>query len=178
MTTKKTALPLGARIGLGFASVLMVFGAAMIAAISLSPPRQHQTVLAATTAAAMLVGALSAWLCVRSLTRPIRAIVDQAWRLAGGDLAVFVVRDRRDELGELQQALACLEEQLRHVERLRRLILQVRDGCDVLASGPSPFTAANAERLASTDPNVPPARAGRDRPQQTGSTSITWRELT
>jgi methyl-accepting chemotaxis protein len=140
MTTKKTALPLDARIG--------------------------------------LAGALLAWLCARSLTRPIRVIVDQAWRLAGGDLAVRIVRDRRDELGELQQALACLEEQLRHTERLRRLMLQMHDDRDVLAGGPSPFAAANADSLAPTHTDTPPARAGRDRRQQTGSTSITWRELT
>jgi methyl-accepting chemotaxis protein len=179
MTTKKFALPLGARIGLGFASVLMVFGVAMVTAISLSPSRQQQTVLAAAMVAAMIVGALLAWRCVRALTRSIRAIVDQAWRLVGGDLAVFVVRDRRDELGELQQALACLEEQLRHIERLRRLMLQVRDSCDVLAGGPNPFTAANAACLVPTPSNAPPVPAGRDRrPQQRSSTTITWGELT
>lgn len=193
MSLKKIVLPIGTRTALGFSALLLLmFGMAVFTSISLTQPivatddlqalylhlRQQQAQLAATTAAAMLVGALVAWRCTRSLSRPIRAVVDQAWRLAGGDLAVCVVRNRRDELGELQQALACLQEQLRHIEQLRRLMLQVRDGCEVLSSGPNLFDAANAEQLVPTHLRPTLVRLRGEIRKTSGSTTIHWRQPT
>jgi methyl-accepting chemotaxis protein len=191
MSLKKIVLLIGTRAALGFTVLLLLmFGMAVFTSISLtqligaadevralhSHLRQQRTQLAAMAAVSMLIGALVAWQCTRSLSHPIRAVVDQAWRLAGGDLAVCVVRNRRDEIGELQLALACLQEQLRHIEQLRRLMLQVRDGCEVLCSGPSPFAAANAGRLVPTHFRPTLARSRSEVRQPSGPTTTHWRQ--
>jgi methyl-accepting chemotaxis protein len=191
MSLKKIVLLIGTRAALGFSALLLLMlGMAVFTSVSLtqliraaddlqavhSHLRQQQAQLAAMAAVSMLIGALVAWQCTRSLSHPIRAVVDQAWRLAGGDLAVCVVRNRRDELGELQQALVCLQEQLRHIEQLRRLMLQVRDGCEVLNSRPSLFDAANAEQLAPTHQRPTLARSRGEIQQPNGLTTIHWRQ--
>jgi methyl-accepting chemotaxis protein len=191
MSPRKIVLPICARVALAFSALLLLmFGMAVVTSVSMTQLidaaedlqalhlhlRQQRAQLAAMAASAMLIGALVAWRCTRSLSHPIRAVVDQAWRLAGGDLAMCVVRNRRDELGELQQALACLQEQLRHIEQLRRLMLQVRDGCELLSSGPGLFDAANAEQLAPTHQRPALARSRSEFQQPSGSTSIHWRQ--
>jgi len=160
MKTDELALPIAPRLGSGFVVVMaMMVGVAAIASVW---PRHG--LLAALALHAAMAAVLLAWVCAHSVTRPVRALVDQAWRLAGGDLAVSVVRDRRDELGDLQQALACLQDQLRHIEQLRRSVLHLNDGRDLRADGPDLFRSANADRLeparadALRSPSIPPAR--------------------
>ena len=157
MLMRQFQATLGARVGFGFAAVLLLM--AGLAAFVIGQPgaagggaaRDGRAWMVALSVTALLAAALVAWLTTRSLTRPVRALVDLAWRVAGGDLSLAVVRDRRDELGDLQQAVAYMQEQLRHTEQLRQLIFEFRAGSAELAARSKPVMA-HASRAS---PSVP-----------------------
>jgi HAMP domain-containing protein len=70
------------------------------------------TLAAVTLAGAALVAVVSVFF-TRRLTRPIRALTDNATRIAGGDLAAQVEIERDDELGVLAQTFNRMSEDLR-----------------------------------------------------------------
>jgi methyl-accepting chemotaxis protein len=77
-------------------------------------------------------------LLTRSITNPLKRVVEVAERVAAGDLTVAVpVSDSSDEMGILLQTFQ------RMVENLRRQTLAIQEGVNVLAS-------SSAEILAST----------------------------
>ena len=78
--------------------------------------------------AALLASLAIAWLGARQLLRPLRALGMRATQIAGGDLSVPVTVARRDEVGELAQALESLRNSLKtaladagHVHDAQRL---------------------------------------------------------
>ena len=92
-------------------------------------------------AAALLLGSVIAWTLTRSVTLPMRRAMADAARLADGDLAVRVVVDRGDELGELQhtlelsrQALCTLVGQIRlNTESIGRSTHEIAQGSQDLS---------------------------------------------
>lgn len=65
--------------------------------------------------AAFLVGVMAAWAISRQIVLPLRHTVILATRIAGGDLSIEVETDRRDEMGELQSAMATMTLNLRNM---------------------------------------------------------------
>ncbi len=61
---------------------------------------------------ACAVGAVAAWLILKSVTRPLRVAVDHAQRIATGDLSQTLVATGTDEMGELLAALAQMQQRL------------------------------------------------------------------
>src|SRR5690606_35918125 len=57
------------------------------------------------TALALLVGVLAAWLITRAVVGPLKRVIDRARRIAAGDLAIDGEVARRDEVGQLMQAM-------------------------------------------------------------------------
>ncbi len=93
-----------------------------------------------------LVMAVVAGLVVtRSITRPMAVVVGDLKTVADGDLTVNVVTDRRDELGELQQALADT------VAALRRVVGAVRSGVDSVTTASSQIAAGNQDLSSRTE---------------------------
>jgi methyl-accepting chemotaxis protein len=72
------------------------------AAKSIDTTRQ---LVIALSALAVAIGAAVAWRLARSITQPMRKVIEAARSIASGDLATPVSVDRHDEIGELQQAM-------------------------------------------------------------------------
>ncbi|MGY3286909.1 methyl-accepting chemotaxis protein [Pseudomonas fulva] len=67
---------------------------------------QRNTVaIAIATALALLVGVLAAWLITRAVVGPLKHVIARAQRIADGELAFEPVAQRRDEVGQLMQAM-------------------------------------------------------------------------
>jgi len=71
-------------------------------------------------AAAVLLGAVVAWIIGRSITLPLRRIIDVMQALTTGDLSVAVAgTERKDEIGEVARAVAVFKDGLAESARLR-----------------------------------------------------------
>jgi methyl-accepting chemotaxis protein len=93
--------------------------------------------LAAMALLALAVGGTVAWRLGRYITRPLAAAVQTARRIAAGDLSVALPeRPGHDELGELQQALAAMQAQLRElVGRIRHSTASIGVASGEIAAG-------------------------------------------
>ena len=86
----------------------------------------------------LLDGCFSGLIAI-GITRPIRSAIHAAQRIAGGDVESPVAVDRRDELGQLQQAM-------RHMaEQLRQMIHAIRDSAGVIASASTEIASGNTD---------------------------------
>jgi methyl-accepting chemotaxis protein len=77
---------------------------------------------------------------IRGITRPLAETVSVAEAVASGDLRVTIIPQGRDEVAQLQEAM------LQMVEKLRKVIGEVRSGAEALSSG-SVELAATAQGL-------------------------------
>ena len=80
------------------------------------------------TAAALLLGALAAWLIAGQIVRPLRQALQTANRIAEGDLSHDITTSRRDELGQLQRSIGQM------TLNLRALIGGINDSARQIAS--------------------------------------------
>ncbi|QOL47730.1 methyl-accepting chemotaxis protein [Massilia litorea] len=103
------------------------------------------TIIAVLTAGAVLLGAILSWLLTTGITRPIRAAVELAETVAGGDLTRTIDTDTKDETGALLRAL-------RHMnDSLVKIVTQVRNGTDTIATGSAEISAGNLDLSARTE---------------------------
>ncbi|HWP18170.1 MAG TPA: methyl-accepting chemotaxis protein [Burkholderiaceae bacterium] len=111
---------------------------------------QHQTRLAAIitlalVAASILFAGLFGWWLTRSITGPIRQVVERARAIAAGDLSHTVQVDAGGEAGELQRALAEMQ------DALRRMVAQVRDATDSITTASAEIASGNQDLSARTE---------------------------
>ncbi len=97
------------------------------------------------TLAGLVLAVVTGVIVTRSITRPVGRVVATLKTVAAGDLAVHVTTDRRDEIGELQQALAGT------VDALRRLVGEVRAGIDSVTTASSQIAAGNQDLSSRTE---------------------------
>ncbi|QDQ86528.1 HAMP domain-containing protein [Alcaligenaceae bacterium SJ-26] len=116
---------------------------------------------------AVVLGVLAAWLIGRQIVRPLRRTVTLAEQIAHGDLTHTISSTRRDELGQLQQAMHRMQQFLaRTVSTVRSGVREINTGAQEIASGNADLssrseqqaasleeTAASMEQLASTVKN-------------------------
>ncbi|MET0320722.1 MAG: methyl-accepting chemotaxis protein [Duganella sp.] len=81
-----------------------------------------RALLLALGGAALAVGALLAWLLTRSVVRPLTQAVALAGQVAAGELHAAIAHGRRDEIGQLFDALSHM------TRRLADTVGRVRDG--------------------------------------------------
>jgi methyl-accepting chemotaxis protein len=100
----------------------------------------------------MLLGALvlafgiaCAWWLTQGITRPVRAAVAMARRVAAGDLSSRAQVTSKDEIGELQVALQQMNDQL------LALVGDIRTGADAIATASSEIAAGNLDLSARTE---------------------------
>jgi len=103
------------------------------------------TIITALTAGAVLLGAILSWLLTTGITRPIRAAVDLAETVAGGDLTRSVKTATRDETGSLLRALGNMN------DSLVSIVSQVRSGTDTIATGSAEISAGNFDLSSRTE---------------------------
>jgi methyl-accepting chemotaxis protein len=90
-------------------------------------------------AAALLAGAVLAWVVTTSITRPIGEAVRLARTVAAGDLTSRSSAQRKDELGDLLRALDSMNQHLADV------VNEVRSGSDNIVTGTSEIASGNAD---------------------------------
>ena len=90
-------------------------------------------------------GILLAALLVRSITRPLARAVAAAGAIADGDLTQQITVDRKDELGQLLQALSAM------AGRLRGVVTEVRHGVDSVSTASNEIATGNQDLSARTE---------------------------
>ncbi|HBB79729.1 chemotaxis protein [Stutzerimonas xanthomarina] len=98
--------------------------------------------LAVITVLAVLFGVLAATTITRMILVPLRYTVQLAQRVAGGDLTQSQTVTRRDELGQLQQAMSDM------TQSLRTLIGRIGGGVSQIATAAEQLSAVTAQTSA------------------------------
>ena len=86
-----------------------------------------------------------AWFLTRSITVPLGRALDLANTVASGDLTSRIEVDRRDEAGQLLQALKTMN------ENLARTVSAVRSGTDTIGTAAAEVAAGNLDLSARTE---------------------------
>ncbi|MGK9067157.1 methyl-accepting chemotaxis protein [Stutzerimonas chloritidismutans] len=98
--------------------------------------------LVISTALALLLGILAAWLITRQIILPLRTTMADVDRIASGDLTAAAKITRRDELGVLQQGIQQMG------TTLRELIGGIRDGVSQISSAAEELSAVTTQTSA------------------------------
>jgi methyl-accepting chemotaxis protein-2 (aspartate sensor receptor) len=99
--------------------------------------------------AALAIFAVLLYLMVRAtVTRPLVAVRDAAMRIAGGDLTATVASDRKDEIGNLADAVNGIS------YNLSALVGEVRTGAEQIASASEQISGGNQDLCARTERQV------------------------
>lgn len=67
--------------------------------------QRNAVAIGLATALALLVGVLAAWLITRAVVGPLKHVIARAQRIAAGELSFDAQEPRRDEVGQLMQAM-------------------------------------------------------------------------
>jgi methyl-accepting chemotaxis protein len=102
-------------------------------------------ILFGLTLVALAAGALSAWFATRSITTPLGQAVNLAQRVAAGDLTVEIKPSSQDETGQLITALRTMN------DNLARIVREVRQGTDTVATASSQIASGNLELSSRTE---------------------------
>jgi methyl-accepting chemotaxis protein len=97
------------------------------------------------TAAALVMGIASAWFVTRTITGPLKEAVTVARRVSDGDLTAQIRVNSRDEVGQLMQALKDMN------DSLVKIVGQVRNGTDTIASASSQIATGNLDLSSRTE---------------------------
>ncbi len=105
-----------------------------------SRAQQAQALMLVLALLAVAAGAGMAWGITHSVVRPLRQAVETAQRIAAKDLSVSVTRDgRTDEFGDLQEALAAMQ------QSLLTMVTQIRAGTVGVAGASAEIAAASVD---------------------------------
>jgi methyl-accepting chemotaxis protein len=91
------------------------------------------------SALAALLAGIFAFVITRSVTRPLRQAVEMAKSVAAGDLTSTIRVKSRDETGQLLQALQDMN------GNLVKIVSEVRDGTDSIATASKEIASGNAD---------------------------------
>lgn len=97
------------------------------------------------SAAALILGGLTAYLITRSITDPIRYATELAETVAAGQLSYTKRAVGHDEVGRLVGALQHM------VDSLHRIVSQVRQGADTIVNAARDVTTGNSDLSARTE---------------------------
>lgn len=93
----------------------------------------------------IMIGALLGFLITRSITQPLSATLLFAQKIASGDLSHSLDNQRKDELGQLVQAMSLMN------TNLKDIIHNVRDGVDSVARSSSEIASGNINLSSRTE---------------------------
>ena len=105
--------------------------------LSDSQQARMQTLL--TALASVLLGVIAAWFIARLIILPLRQTLAMAQRIADGDLSGTKAEYRRDELGQLQQAMQDMR------ASLRSLIGNISDSSSQIAAAAEELSAVTEQ---------------------------------
>ncbi|HEU4459408.1 MAG TPA: methyl-accepting chemotaxis protein [Methylibium sp.] len=101
--------------------------------------QQATMMMVAATLFGILAASLSGWLVARSISKPVGRAIALADSVAKGDLTAEIVVDREDEIGSLLKSLKTMN------ENLARVVGQVRQSSESIATGSSQIATGNAD---------------------------------
>lgn len=67
--------------------------------------KKNSLLIIGSSALALLVGLIAAWVITRLIVAPLRSVIRVAQQIAAGDLSATIEVTRRDEIGQLMQAM-------------------------------------------------------------------------
>ena len=100
-----------------------------------------RTVWASATVFLLLVAGMAAstWSLSRSISRPLKSLVDEAERIGQGDLSGRIDTARKDEIGDVQRALASMR------SALNRVVGEVRQSADSIQTASAEIATGNLD---------------------------------
>ncbi|MGG6099855.1 methyl-accepting chemotaxis protein [Pantoea allii] len=107
--------------------------------------RSAESQIAIVAAICVLLSLLVAWRITVSITVPLKETLSVAQRISEGDLTATLSTTRRDELGQLMQAVSVMNESLQNI------ITNVRDGVNSVARASSEIAAGNMDLSSRTE---------------------------
>ncbi|MDP3841119.1 MAG: methyl-accepting chemotaxis protein [Oxalobacteraceae bacterium] len=146
---KLRSASIGIRIGVGIGFLIISFTVIISIACFLAwqSKLNSQTVAALLAASGVLVilGGISTWLLIRSITQPLHAAVSIAKRVAAGDLSSQATVTGNDEISELVATLNDMN------TNLLKIVTDVRTGSDAILATSSEIAAGNADLSSRTE---------------------------
>jgi methyl-accepting chemotaxis protein-2 (aspartate sensor receptor) len=105
-----------------------------------------------TTAIAILAGLLISWRITLQITRPLHSTLMLAERIAKGDLRQAQTSTRRDELGQLLNAVAAMSQNLRDmIEKIQMGVSQVSTAAGEIAAGNTDLSSRTEQQAAAVE---------------------------
>ncbi|HGM5491272.1 TPA: methyl-accepting chemotaxis protein [Serratia fonticola] len=105
-----------------------------------------------TTAIAILAGLLVSWRITLQITRPLHSTLELAERIAKGDLRQAQTSTRRDELGQLLNAVAAMSQNLRDmIEKIQMGVSQVSTAAGEIAAGNTDLSSRTEQQAAAVE---------------------------
>ncbi|MBM7355711.1 methyl-accepting chemotaxis protein [Lelliottia amnigena] len=101
--------------------------------------------MGATALTVVILGIILAWLITRSITAPLNQTLTLAQQIAKGDLTGTLINNRKDETGQLIQAVSTMN------ENLKDIIYNVRDGVGSVSRASTEIAAGNMDLSARTE---------------------------
>ena len=106
---------------------------------------ETHTILTALGIVAVVSGVACAWFITRSITAPLQQALAVAERVAAGDLSSRIAATRRDEVGQLMNALGRMN------ANLAAIVGQVRDGTATIAQASNEIASGNQDLSSRTE---------------------------
>ncbi|MFD2628705.1 methyl-accepting chemotaxis protein [Oceanobacillus kapialis] len=106
-------------------------------------PILHTTLI--VIAIAIAIGIVIVLFIIRSITKPVKKLVEAADKMSNGDLTVEVANTNNDEIGQLANAFNRMRKHLNEV------ILQVRDKANNLAASSEQLNASSQQNSIATE---------------------------
>ena len=116
-----------------------------VSATLIQTSKQSQIILLGSSLLIVILCAFFAWRLTRGITVPLSTAVSAAQRIAKGDLSGHIVANSKDETGELLSALADMN------HNLNRLVGNVRNGAESIATASSQIAAGNTDLSSRTE---------------------------
>ncbi|MGY4523544.1 methyl-accepting chemotaxis protein [Pseudomonas sp. TE21394] len=101
--------------------------------------QRNAVAIGLATALALLVGVLAAWLITRAVVGPLKHVIARAQRIAAGELGFDAPAPRRDEVGQLMQAMQQM------AEGLSGIVSGLQQGIEQLAGNAQALSAVTEQ---------------------------------
>ncbi|OMQ32080.1 methyl-accepting chemotaxis protein [Pseudomonas putida] len=101
--------------------------------------KKNSLLILGSSALALLVGLIAAWVITRLIVAPLRSVIRVAQQIAAGDLSAKVEVNRRDEIGQLMQAMQQMG------EGLSQIVSGLQAGIEQLATSAQSLSAVTEQ---------------------------------
>ncbi|PVZ60551.1 methyl-accepting chemotaxis protein [Pseudomonas sp. B1(2018)] len=101
--------------------------------------KKNSMLILGSSALALLVGLVAAWFITRLIVAPLRSVIQVAQQIASGDLSATIDVTRRDEIGQLMQAMQQMAAGLSHI------VSGLQSGIEQLATSAQSLSAVTEQ---------------------------------